>query len=190
LAQQAAGIIACDFFTVETAWPKTLYALFVIELSTRRVHLWGVTAHPDSDWVTQQARNLATDGCLDTARFLLRDRDAKYSAPFDRVFLSEGVRIVKAPVRALRANAICERWIASLRDECTDRILIVSRRQLEAVLRVHVAHYNGHRPHWAFQLRPPEPSESAVAFGPARPGDVSRRDLLGGLLHEYYAAAA
>jgi transposase len=95
LAQQAAGILASDFFTVETVWLKTLYVLIFIELSTRQVHLMGVTDHPDSAWVTQQGRNLAIDGRLGRAGFLVRDRDAKYSGPFDEVFRTEGLRVIK-----------------------------------------------------------------------------------------------
>lgn len=99
LTQQATGIVACDFFSVESVWLKTVYVLFFMELSTRRVHLAGVTAHPGSAWVTQQARNLAIEGRLTTTKFLIRDRDAKHSGPFDEVFRSEGVRVIRSPIR-------------------------------------------------------------------------------------------
>jgi putative transposase len=188
LRQQAAGILASDFFTVETVWLKTLYVLFVIELSTRRVHLCGVTAHPDSAWVTQQARNLAMTDRLEKHRFLLRDRDAKYSGPFDGVFLSEGVRIVKTPVRAPRANAFAERWVRTARRECLDHVLILRRRHLERVLGEFVVHYNAGRPHRGLQLACPSPPTSARA--PGSVGAVRRRDRLGGLIHEYYREAA
>jgi putative transposase len=109
LRSQARVIMAFDFFTVETAWLRTLYVLFAIELRSRRVHVTGVTRNPDSAWVTQQARNLAMRGQLEGIRFVIRDRDSKFSGPFDEVFLTEGVRIIKTPIRAPRANAFAER---------------------------------------------------------------------------------
>jgi putative transposase len=130
LTQQAAGIVACDFFCVETVWLKTLYVLFFIELSTRRVHLAGVTAHPNSAWVTQQARNLAIEDCLATTQFLIRDRDAKYSGPFDEVFHSEGVRVIRTPIRAPMANAFAERFVRTARRECLDHILVLGECHL------------------------------------------------------------
>jgi len=102
LRAQAHGILACDFFTVETVFLKTLYVFFFIELGTRRVHLAGVTAHPDSAWVTQQARNLSWDVVDNKAffRFLIRDRDCKYTASFDEVFRSDGTQVIPTPIRA------------------------------------------------------------------------------------------
>lgn len=188
LRQQAAGVLACDFFTVQTVWLQTPYVLFVIELSTRRVHLCGVTAHPDSAWVTQQARNLDLDERLCSVRFLLRDRDAKYSRSFDDVFLAEGVRIVKTPVRAPQANAFAERWVRTVRWECLDQVLILDRRHLERVLREFVDHYNAERPHRGLQLARPSPGGSEGS--PGSVGAVRRRDRLGGLIHEYYREAA
>jgi transposase len=115
LRSQAQGILALDFFTVETVWLRTLYVLFAIHLGSRRVHVLGVTRNPDSAWVTQQARNLAVGERLDGVRFLIRDRDSKFSGPFDEIFRSEGVSIVKTPIRAPRANGFAERWVRTVR---------------------------------------------------------------------------
>ena len=143
LRQQASGISACDFLMVETITLKRLYVLFFIHLETRRVYLGGVSGNPDGGWVAQQARNLAmTLQELGTQpAFLIRDRDSKYTRSFDDVFRSEGIRVIRAPVRAPRANAHAERWVQTLRRECLDWLLISSRRQLERVLRVYVDHY-------------------------------------------------
>src|SRR5207247_2143278 len=122
--------------TVETITLKRLYVLFFIELETRRVHLAGVTANPRAGWVTQQARNLVVtlEESGARAQVLIRDRDSKYGHAFDEVLRSEGIRVVRAPVRAPRANAYAERWVRTLRRECLDSILIVGRRHLERVL--------------------------------------------------------
>jgi putative transposase len=146
LRQQAAGILACDFFTVDTIWLRRLYVLFFIELDTRRVHLAGVTATPTGSWVTQQARNvlLALEEQSRRVRFLLRDRDAKFCRSFDDVFRAEGAEIVLTPVQAPTANAYAERWVGTVRAECLDWLLIVGRAHLEQALRVYVEHYNRH----------------------------------------------
>ncbi len=190
LRQQAAGIIACDFFTVDTVWLRRLYVLFFIELDTRRVHLAGVTAHPDGAWVAQQARNLLLMLGDRRPRFLIRDRDAKFTRAFDDVFSSEGTEALVTPAQAPNANAYAERWIRTVRAECLDWLLISGRGHLEQVLRAYVEHYNTHRPHRALGLDPPDPPTdlSVVRDGQAR--RVHRRDLLGGLLHEYHRQAA
>jgi putative transposase len=128
LRAQAHGIVACDFFTVETVWLRTLYVLFFIEHGTRHVRLAGVTANPDGVWMRQQARNLAIEERLENVRFLLHDRDTKFSGPFDEILREEGVRVIKTPVRAPRANAVAERWVRSVRNECLDRILVKGYR--------------------------------------------------------------
>jgi putative transposase len=142
LRAQAHGTFACDFFTVETVFLKTLYVLFFIELSTRRVHVAGTTNRPDSAWITQQARNLSLTGRLEDNRILVRDRDSKFSGPFDEVLRTEGLTVVKTPVRAPRANAFAERWVGSLRRECLDHVLVFGRRHLQRVLGAYEEHYN------------------------------------------------
>jgi hypothetical protein len=128
-------VLACDFFTIETVFLKTLYVLFFIELSTRRVQVAGTTGRPESAWVTQQARNLAIGGFLEDQSVLVRDRDAKFSGPFDEVFRTEELKVVKTPIRAPKANAFAERWVGSVRRECLDHVLIFGRRHLQRVSR-------------------------------------------------------
>ena len=188
LRAQAQGILAMDFFTVETSWLRTLYVLFGIELGSRRVLVLVVTKNPDSVWVTQQARNLAVGEGLRDVRFVIRDRDAKFCGPFDEVFRSEGVRVIKTPIRAPRANAFAERWVRTVREECLDAVLVFGRRHLMAILREYAGHYNERRPHRSLALHPPEPSSEARASPPCLTPD--RRDVLGGLIHEYQAPAA
>ena len=129
-------MLAVDFFTVETVSLRRLYVLFFIELGSRRVHVVGCTANPTGDWVSQQARQLAwtLQERRSAFRFLIRDRDSKYTRAFDAVFASEGITVVKTPVRAPKANAFAERFVRTVRSECLDWLLIVNRRQLERVL--------------------------------------------------------
>ena len=166
--------------------------LFFIELDTRRVHLAGVTVNPDGQWVTQQARNLllALGEQGRRARLVLRDRDARFSRSFDDVFCAEGAKVLLTPVQAPNANAHAERWIRTVRAECLDWLLIVGRGHLEQVLRVYAAHYNAHRPHRSLGLDPPDPPADLRAAGDTGSNRVRRRDLLGGLLHEYHRQAA
>ena len=170
---------------------RRLYALVFIELATRQVYLAGITANPTGEWATQQARNII-ETFVDRAepsRFLIHDRDSKFTAAFDEVFRSDGIRVIRTPVRAPRTNAFIERWIGTVRRECLDRILIVNRRHLERVLPAYIRHYNEHRPHRSLGQRPPieEPppgSDTVVVVD-----RVQRRDVLAGLIHEYKAAA-
>jgi len=139
-----------------TAFLQRIYVLFFISLATRRIEYVACSSNPDGGWVTQQARNLLMQ--LDdeqTFRFLIHDRDTKFSHAFDEVFRTEGIKVIRTPVQAPNANAYAERWVRTLRAECLDRILIVGRRHLEHVLRVYRRHYNEHRPHRALQLLPP-----------------------------------
>jgi transposase InsO family protein len=190
LRAQAHCMIACDFLSVDTVFLRRLYVLFFIELQSRRVHLAGVTANPDGRWVAQQARNQLLT-CPEVSRpwrFLVHDRDAKYAAGFDEVFRSEGIEIIRTPIRAPRANAHAERFVGTLRRECLDWLMIVHRRQLERALRTYIEHYNQHRPHQALDLRAPAP-RSAAPSHPAPVRRIERREQLGGLLHEYAVAA-
>ena len=139
---------------------RRYYVLFFIELGTRRVHLAGCTANPTGAWVTQQARNLGLDVADRALRFLIRDRDSKFSGSFDEVFRSEGIEVIQTPIRAPQANAIAERFVRTVRAECLDWLLILGRRHLERVLRVYVDHYNTHRPHRALELLPPQRARS------------------------------
>jgi putative transposase len=173
---------------VETVWLRTLYVLFWIELGTRRVHLAGVTANPDCAWVTQQARNLAIEERLANVRHVIHDRDAKFCGPFDAIIRSESVRVIETPVRAPKANAAAERWVRSVRTECLDHILIFGRRHLERVLSDYLAHYNAERPHRSLGLAAPAGKPPEARGSP--PAEIRRRDVLGGVIHEYYAAAA
>jgi transposase InsO family protein len=187
LRQQAASILACDFFTVETLTLRRYYVLFFIELESRRVHVAGCTTNPTGAWVTQQARNLSLTGLLDRTRFLIRDRDSKFSGAFDEVFRSEGITVIQTPIRAPRANAYAERFVRTVRNECLDWLLIIGRRHLEHTLRVFVEHYNAQRPHRGLQLRTPVPvARPALASA----DQIQRTDLLGGLIHEYEREAA
>jgi putative transposase len=188
LRSQAAGILACDFFTVETILLKTLYVLFFIELSTRRVYVAGASRNPDSAWVTQQARNLAVDSRLGHVRVVVHDRDAKFSGPFDTVFHTEGIRVTRTPIRAPKANAFAERFVRTVRTECLDHLLVYGRRHLERVLKTYIAHYTDERPHRGLNLATPGGEQKPHSSG-ARGKGVARRDVLGGLIHEYSWAA-
>jgi putative transposase len=191
LRAHADSIIACDFFSVETLWLGRLYVLFFLELGNRRVHVAGCTTNPDGCWTTQQARQLAwsLSKRATPARFLIHDRDSKFSCAFDDVFRSERIEIIRTPFRAPRANAFAERWVGTVRRECLDWLLIGGRRQLERVLRVYVDHYNAHRPHRALGLIPPTPEPRLRLVRSSPPDQLHRRDRLGGLIHEYARAA-
>jgi putative transposase len=190
LRAQAHGMLAVDLFTVETVWLQRLYVLFFIELGSRRVHLAGCTTNPSGAWVAQQARQLAWALAERSTpvRFLIRDRDSKFTR--DIVFRSEGIEIVRTPVWAPKANAIAERFVRTVRAECLYWLLILNRRKLERVLRIFVDHYNGHQPHRALNLMPPDQERPTLRLATASRSDrVARRDRLGGLIREYGVAA-
>jgi transposase InsO family protein len=190
ITAQASGILATDFFVVDTIGLSQLYVLFVIELQSRTVHILGVTDHPTGFFVTQVARNLAGDLAEHgrSFRFLIRDRDAKFTASFDDVFAPEGIEVIKTPIRSPRANAIAECWVRTVREECLDWTLVLGRNHLEAVLRDYVRHYNQHRPHRGLRLEVPAPA-SEVTSARLSLSDIACRDVLGGIIHEYHAAA-
>lgn len=188
LRAPAQGLLACDFFTVETVHLPTLYVLFFIEVHTRRVCVAGCTGHPTAAWVVQPARHIVWDlgdaGSQPTV--LIRARDAKFVPAVDAGFGAQGVRVIRTPVRAPRANAFAERWGGSVRRECLDWLLLTGERPLRHVLREYVDHYNAARPHRSRSLQPP--------LGPpvrqAGRGAVYQRERLGGLLREYERGAA
>jgi transposase InsO family protein len=191
LRAQAKGVLACDFLTVETIGLTSLYVLFVIELDRRRVHLVGITANPTGHWVTQAARNLLMD--LDEhgrrVRYLIRDRDTKFSSAFDAVFNASGVKVLKTPPRAPKANSYAERWVRTVRTECLDWTLIWNRRHLEQVMSSYVNHYNSARPHRGVNLEAPVLATQPPPAEITQLHRVERTDVLGGLIHEYRHAA-
>lgn len=187
LRAQASGVLACDFFTVDTALLRRYYVLFFIDIHTRRLHLAGITRNPDGAWVAQQARNLSMTGALDNVRFLIRDRDTKFTTAFDHVFEADGVRVLQTPFRTPQANGYAERVVRTIRTECLDWLIIRGQRHLRHMLDTYVKHYNQQRPHRALDRQPPAGPLPTPIKAPRK---VQRRDRLGGLIHEYYADAA
>ena len=193
LRAQGSAMLACDFFHVDCAVTlRRVYVCFVLEVSTRHVHVLGVTAHPDGAWTTQQARNLLMDLGEHAARFrfLIRDRAGQFTEAFDAVLASAGIGAVKIPPRSPRANAYAERWVRTVRAEVTDRMLIIGPRHLHAVLGHYAVHYNQHRPHRSRNLRPPDCDQTApAAVTDLTAARKTRRKVLGGLINEYEQAA-
>ncbi|EFL27418.1 integrase [Streptomyces himastatinicus ATCC 53653] len=185
LRAQAHTLLACDFMHVETVFLKRLYVFFVMEIATRRVHVLGVTARPTGVWVTQLARNLLMDleeraGCF---RFLIRDRDSKFTAAFDAVFAGNGTAVIPTPPQSPRSNTFAERWIRTARAECTDRLLITGERHLRTVLDQYAEHYNARRAHRGLDLRAPDDDPNVIPLPAAA---VRRRQVLGGVLNEHH----
>jgi putative transposase len=191
LSAQAKGILACDFLHVDTIGLVRIYVLFLMEIGTRRVHILGVTTHPNGQWVAQQARNLMLDlgERAGQFRFLIRDRDTKYTTMFDEVFSSEGIEVLRSPSRAPQANAFAERWVRTVRRECLDRMLVYNPRHLLAVLGEFIAHYNEHRPHQSLDQRPPDAADISPAVVDLACVRIHRKKILNGLISEYSQAA-
>jgi putative transposase len=194
LRAQGESFLACDFLTVDTVWLRRVYVLVFLSIGSRRVEYFACTSKPNTAWMLQQARNvlMALDDRDRQVRFLIHDRDAKFPRAFDALLATEKIKVIRTPVQAPNANAHMERWVGSVRRECLDRLLIVGRRHLEHVLRIYAQHYNRERPHRALHLRAPEPRPASPdqAASKPQPLQVIRRDLLGGLIHEYDIASA
>jgi putative transposase len=188
LVEEASGILACDFLHVDTVLLRRVYVFFVMEIQTRTVHVLGITAHPTGAWTVQQARNLLM-GLGERAsrfRFLVRDRDGKFTTAFDAVFAGNGTRVIKTPVRSPRADSFAERFVGTLRRECLDHVAIFGEQHLRNVLAEYTQHYNGHRPHQSLQQEPPQRRPGNAIDITAR---IERRQILSGLISEYRRAA-
>ena len=186
------SLLAVDFFTVDTIWLQRLYVVFFIELGSRRVHMAGCTANPCAPWVVQQARRVSWTLAerAEPIRFLIRDRDQKFTDSFDEVFRADGIEVVRTPFRAPQANGVAERFVRTARSECFDRLLILNQPHLGRIFTAFVDHYNRHRPHRALALAPPEPRRPTATVSASGNGRVVRRDRLGGVVHEYERVAA
>ena len=182
-------LAAADFFTVEVWTTRgliTQYVLFVIEHATRIVHIAGITANPDGDFMAQVARNLTAhdDGFLCGKRYLILDRDAKFTEHFCEILANAGVEIVRTGYQAPDMNAVAERWVQSVKRECLDHLILFGQRHLERVLREYVAHYHAERPHQGLG------NELIAGDKPAGFGDVVVHERLGGLINCYHRYAA
>ncbi len=190
LRSQAA--VACDFATIDTAFLRRYYLLFVIDVTSREVFYAGITANPTGAWTTQAARNLFLNNHdrLDGARALVRDRGSQFIHSFDEIFRTEGFKILRTPVRTPVANTFAERWIGSLRRELLDRTIIWNQRQLERLVTDYIGHYNKHRPHRSLGQQPPRPTDDEEAESePHSTLRVVRTSRCDGLIHEYRNAA-
>jgi len=183
LRNHAAATWACDFLPVADALFRPLFAFFIIELATRRVVHVGATRHPTDAWVAQQLREATPFGRCPA--YLIRDNDGKFGAAFARVAAASGITILRTPLRAPRANAVCERFLGSVRRECTDHLLVLGERHLARVLREYAAYFNGARPHQGLgqALLEPAPRETRSRGGP-----IYAVPVLGGLHHAYQRA--
>jgi putative transposase len=186
LTDHAKDIWACDFFGVRTVFFTTLYVFFVMHHETRQILQVRVTRHPTANWAAQQVVE-ACEWDRDPPRYLIRDRDSQYGKAFDRRVRGLGVRQLRTPVKAPRANALAERWVRSVRNECLDQVLIVNERHLQRVLDEYVAYFNAWRPHRGLGQRAPCGSAPSAQSNPT--GRIIRQPVLGGLHHVYHHAA-
>lgn len=187
LKSQASGLLATDFFHLDTIGLQRLYALFVMEVRTRTVHILGVTAHPTAAWTTQQARQLMWHLGDRAERFTypIRDRDTKYTAAFDAIFADEGIAVIKIPPRSPNCNPHAERFIRYARQECTNRLLIYGRGHAEKLLREYARHFNEHRPHQGRGQLAPVDDPNVIPLPTPR---IQRKQTVGGLINEYRRA--
>ena len=179
--------LACDFFTIETLTLQTIYVLFFIEHATRRVHFAGCTSQPDPAWVTQQARQMTwiLEDYTPPMCFLIHDHDTKFMRSFDSIFESSGIEIINIPHQAPQANALAERWVRSVREECLDHLIILNDGHLRRVLKEYIEYYNSRRPHQGIQQQSPKGFDVAFTSDPIR-----CHKILGGILKDYYRDAA
>jgi putative transposase len=191
LTTQAEGIIACDFVHIDLVDLRRVYALVFLEHSTRRLHIAGVTAHPTGSWTLQQARTLAVElsARVDSLRFLIRDRDTKYTDSFDAVFAADHIQVVRTAPRAPRMNAHCERVIGTIRREILDHLLIWNETHARHVLDEYARHYNSHRPHESRGQLPPFAHEHPMPMTAPTARPLLRTRVLGGVINEYRYAA-
>ena len=169
---------------------RRYYVLFFIKVNTREVFFAGVTTNPTGAWTTQAARNLflANAGRLEGARALVLDRGSQFVDSFDEIFRTEGLKILRTPVRTPVANTFAERWIGSIRRELLDRTIIWDREQLQRLVVDYIAHHNDHRPHQSLQQRPPTASDKPPDTPPATVTTL-RTTRCDGLINEYRNAA-
>ncbi len=184
----ARSVLACDFFVVVTATFRVVYVFVVLEVDTRRILHWNMTAHPTADWTAQQFRMIVRGD--EPHRLVIHDRDRIYSEGVDRTLAAMSLTVLKTPVRAPQANAFCERLVGTIRRECLDFVIPLTERHLRAVLREWVIHYNHGRPHASLGpgIPDPAPGELMVERASGRVRDdyrVTATPILGGLHHEY-----
>jgi putative transposase len=186
LSNHAAHIWACDFIQVTDLFFRPLFAFFLIELKSRKVIHVGVTRSPTDAWVAQHLREATPYG--HAPKYLISDNDNKFGPCFARVATTSGIKLLKTPVHAPRANAICERFLRSVRQECLDHLLILQERELHRVLNAYVSYFNQARPHQGIQQQIPDPCGSAEPSHHS--GDkVIALPVMGGLHHDYQWAA-
>ena len=185
LKNHAKDMWACDFLPVIDIWFRPLFLFFIVELASRRIVHFGVTCSPTDAWVAQQLREATPFG--QAPRFLIRDRDSKYGEVFTRVAVGSSIEVLKTPYRAPKANAICERFLGSVRRECLDHILVLGEQHLYRVIREYVEYFNRARPHQGIEQKVPEASSGVPAK--QGKGKIIAFPVLNGLHHDYQLAA-